>query len=52
MGPYFLIVNPFQSKGFLQKWANDPQYRDPSLQMKSGNSMKVIRRDSKQQVVV
>ena len=31
MGPYFLIVNPFQPKGFIQKWANNPQYCDPSL---------------------
>ena len=25
------IVNPLQPKGFIYKWANTPQYRDPSL---------------------
>ena len=29
--PYFQIVNPFEPKGSIYRWANDPQYRDPSL---------------------
>ena len=29
--PYFFIVNPFQPKSCIKKWANNPQYRDPSL---------------------
>ena len=30
--PYcFLIVNPFQPKSCIKKWANNPRYRDPSL---------------------
>ncbi len=31
MDPYFLIVNPFQPKSYIKKWANNPRYRDPSL---------------------
>ncbi len=26
-----LPINPLQPKSFIQKWANTPQYRDPSL---------------------
>ena len=29
---YFLIVNPFQPKSCIEKWANNPQYSDPSLE--------------------
>ena len=29
--PYFLIINPFQPKSFIKKWANNPQYCDPSF---------------------
>ena len=28
---YFLIVNPFQPKSCIKKWANNPRYRDPSF---------------------
>ena len=29
--PYILIVNPFQPTSCMKKWANNPQYRDPSF---------------------
>ncbi len=29
--PYFLIVNPSQPGSCIKKWANNPQYRDPSF---------------------
>ncbi len=29
--PYFLIVNSFRPKSCIEKWAKNPQYRDPSL---------------------
>ncbi len=29
--PYSLIVNPFQPRSCVEKWANNPRYRDPSL---------------------